>query len=250
MPIYTPEMPKLNDPDLIGFASTYPSGTLIAPHSHPAHQIIHAISGAMRVSSQGLLWVLPVGRALWIPAGTDHAIRCNGNVRMRTAYLSPAYRDVPRSVQLISVSPLAREILIRLAETEDTCLRKTMGDLLLHDVVRGQIEPLHLPIPTDPRIGKLAAALQANPASNRGIADWARQLGFSERTLIRRIRAETGLTFRELRRQSRIHSAIEKLASGDSVTNVALDVGFDTPSAFIHAFRLITGKTPRQFLTD
>lgn len=49
------------------------------------------------------------------------------------------------------------------------------------------------------------------------------------------------------RRQTRVITAIEKLAEGQSVTNVALDVGFETPSAFISAFRSVTGQTPRSF---
>jgi AraC-like DNA-binding protein len=94
----------------------------------------------------------------------------------------------------------------------------------------------------------LAKGFRNVPASDKTLVGWAKELGFSERNLIRRIRDETGMTFRELRRQTRILVAIEKLAEGQSVTNAALDVGFHTPSAFISAFRLVTGKTPRQFV--
>lgn len=64
----------------------------------------------------------------------------------------------------------------------------------------------------------------------------------------RRIRDETGMSFRELRRQARILASLERLALGQAVTCVALDVGFDNPSAFIHAFRAVTGKTPGRFM--
>ena len=243
-------MPNSDQPDLIGFASTYPSGTRIEPHSHNAHQLIHAISGAMRVSAAGRMWILPVGRALWIPAGVTHAIHCTGEVGMRTVYLSMAYPSLPPDPRVISVSALAREVLVRLAHGGDDGLRHVLGEVLIHEIARGSIQAYSLPLPDDPRIARLANDLRSEPASDRTIRDWATELGFSERNLIRHIREQTGMTFRELRRQTRIMVAIEKLIAGQSVTNVALDVGFETPSAFIHAFRLITGKTPRQFAQD
>ena len=247
----TPKMPNLDRPDVAGFALTYDSGTLIAPHAHPAHQIIHAISGTMRVSAQEVLWFLPIGRALWIPVGVEHAIRCEGKVKMRTAYLSPLYSSVPVDMRVISVSPLMREMLVRLSEEEpEERLRLLMGELLLHEIGLGSLEPFCLPIPKDLRIAELASHLQSDPSSKTTISEWANRLGFSERNLIRRIRDETGMTFRELRRQTRIMVAIEKLTEGQPATAVALDIGFETPSAFIHAFRLVTGKTPRQFTAD
>ncbi len=43
--------------------------------------------------------------------------------------------------------------------------------------------------------------------------------------------------------------SLDRLSAGRSVTETAYDVGFETPSAFIHAFRLLMGKTPRQFMS-
>ena len=65
---------RVGRPDVVGFALTYGSGTAIEPHTHPAHQLIHAISGAMRVVADGGIWFLPLGRALWIPAGWWHEV--------------------------------------------------------------------------------------------------------------------------------------------------------------------------------
>ena len=94
----------------------------------------------------------------------------------------------------------------------------------------------------------LTEELQKNPASKKALGTYAKQLGVSERSLIRMIRSETGMTFRELRRHCRIMVAIEKLSDGDQITRVALEVGFETPSAFSQSFRIVTGETPRQFL--
>jgi len=244
----TPEMPKPDRPDLIGFAMTYPSGTGIGLHSHEAHQLIHAISGAMRVSALGKLWFLPVGRALWIPADIRHSIRCEGQVDMRTVYLSKACPSLPSDPGVISVSALVREVLVRLTEHAEDELRNALREVLIHEIRTGSVEAYCLPLPADPRIARLAEDLRSDPASGKTLRERAKELGFSERNLIRRIREETGLTFREIRRQTRVMVAVEKLVQGQTVTNVAFDVGFETPSAFISAFRSVTGQTPRQFV--
>lgn len=247
---YTPEMPKSDKLGIVGLASTFDAGTLIASHAHRAHQIVHAISGTMRVSVQNMMWFVPPGRALWIPAKTTHSIQCVGRVEMRTAYLSEAYPPVHANVLVVSVSPLMREILVRLTQDLNSDVKLLLADILLIEIKQGMLEPFSLPIPNDPRIAQLAQHLQNSPADQVTLKVWAKRLGFSERNLIRSIRAETGMTFRELRRLTRIMVSLDKLSVGQSVTETAFDVGFETPSAFIHAFRLLIGITPRQFKSE
>ncbi|WP_159454001.1 AraC family transcriptional regulator [Roseovarius albus] len=241
-------MPNPTKPDLTGLASSYEAGTLIEPHAHKAHQIVHAISGTMRVMVLDRIWFVPPGRALWVPAQTEHAIRCIGLVEMRTAYLSEAYAAPHSGVLVIAVSGLMREILVRLATCDEAGLNLALAEVLLAEISDGVLEPLSLPIPADSRIAKLSNQLQANPADQTPLPAWAKHLGYSERNLIRHIRSETGMTFRELRRLTRVLVALDRLSAGQSVTQVAYDVGFETPSAFIHAFRTIIGQTPRQFM--
>lgn len=241
-----------NFPDLQGLASSYPAGTLIAPHSHDAGQIAHAISGAMRVLVRDATWFVPPGRALWIPAYTQHSIQCLQQVEMRTVYLQgklPGTHSADfRDIKVMSVSPLMREILVRLSEGCSVHQVPHLKSLLLDEIAAMNIEKLKISTPSDARIARLTAHFLDNPADDISLERWAVLLGFSQRNLIRRIRSQTGMTYRELRRQTRIMLAIEKLSAGQSVTATALDVGFESTSAFIHAFRLITGTTPRKYI--
>lgn len=43
--------------------------------------------------------------------------------------------------------------------------------------------------------------------------------------------------------------AMERLALGASVTEVAMDVGYDSVSAFVHAFRRTLRVTPRRYFS-
>ena len=72
-------------------------------------------------------------------------------------------------------------------------------------------------------------------------------LGFSMRSLVRQFQADTGMTFRQWRRQARMLFALELLAAGQSTTQVALEVGYQTTSAFVAAFRETFGITPKRY---
>jgi len=234
-------------PDLEGWATDYAAGTEIEDHFHDAHQMVHAISGVMRVRTGNRIWVVPPGRGLWVPAQCNHAIRCISLVRMRTVYIRGG-AGLPGAVRVNEVTPLMREIMVRIADGADASLMPHLAALLIHEIVQTGSERLYMAIPEDPRIAELAAHFRDNPADRSPLGQWAGYLGLSERTLIRQIRRQTGQSFRDLRRQARIMASLELLSQGIPVTIVALDVGFESPSAYIQAFRATTGTTPRRYL--
>jgi len=55
------------------------------------------------------------------------------------------------------------------------------------------------------------------------------------------------MTFGKWRQQLRLLSALRLLAEGQSVTAIALEVGYDSPSAFIAAFKTMLGTTPGRY---
>jgi AraC-like DNA-binding protein len=103
------------------------------------------------------------------------------------------------------------------------------------------IELVH---PRDPRAREVADALLASPEDRRSLAQWGHEIGASARTLTRAFIADTGITFNRWRAAVRVRAALPHLASGVPVHQVAGLVGYDTPSAFIAAFRRETGTTP------
>lgn len=241
-------MPKFSQITLEGYASDYRAGDIIEAHAHEAHQIVHALAGVMRVSADSGTWIVPPERALWVSARTLHEIHCIGLLGLRTVYLEGDHPSFPAVVQVTSVSSLMREMMIRVAEGAEPHQLPHLAALLVDEIAALSFEPLHLPHANDERITRLSSALLEGPADRTSLRGWADRLGLSPRTLIRRIKGETGLSFRELRRQARVLAALERLSLGQSVTNVAMDVGFDSPSAFIQAFRAVTGKTPGRYM--
>ena len=95
----------------------------------------------------------------------------------------------------------------------------------------------------------VAAALLANPADGRTLAEWGRNVGASGRTLARAFLAGTGMPFGQWRRLARLQAALPQLAAGQAVGMVARHVGYETPSAFVAAFRRETGLTPAAYFS-
>jgi AraC-like DNA-binding protein len=89
--------------------------------------------------------------------------------------------------------------------------------------------------------------LSDDPADRRTLAEWARVVATSERTLARLIRQETGLTFGRWRQQLHLIVALHHLSAGQSVQRVAEALGYDSVTAFISMFKKSLGKPPGKY---
>jgi len=234
-------------------ASNYFSGYCLEPHQHPWHQLLFASSGAMTVSTSRSSWMIPTGRAVFIPARIDHAIRMWGVVEMRTLYLSPPLTDFDNEeCSVIEVAPLLRELILRTVERMGLDSRvahdaRMVG--LLEDEVKAAMAaatdpPLALPMPTDEQALALAHHVLEQPVAGDSVDELAQTHGMARRTLERRFREETGMSFGMWRQKARLLDSIRLLAEGKSVTDAALDSGYASVSAYIAAFKNTFGYTP------
>lgn len=72
----------------------------------------------------------------------------------------------------------------------------------------------------------------------------AKESSMSERTLNRHFQQQTTLTWSEWVRRAKLMEALVRLAQGQSVLRVALDLGYGSHSAFSAMFRRVTGVAP------
>jgi AraC-like DNA-binding protein len=235
-----------------GIVPEFADGHVIRTHSHPWHQLVYASQGVMTVRTPDGAWVVPIHRGVWVPAGTRHSIQMSGAVSMRTLYLVPRLsRSLPDKCRVIGISPLLRELILRIVELDRLNLRVPahahLVSVLLDHLHVMQSDAVHLPLPHDARAKRLAAMLQKQPSDTRSLAELSKLAGASKRTIERLFKLETGLGFGKWRQQLRLGHALRLLAAGDAVTTVAIDVGYDSISAFISAFRMTFGKTPGQY---
>ncbi len=93
----------------------------------------------------------------------------------------------------------------------------------------------------------VAEGLLRDPALDLTVEDWAAVVHSSPRTLRRDFRTGTGFTFEQWRLRCRLCAAVEFVAAGYGVDQVAARVGFASRNGFTRAFKQQFGSTPHEF---
>ncbi len=235
-----------------GHALALPNRAIGQRHSHAWAQLSYAAQGVLEVSTAAARFVAPPLRAVWIPAGVPHGVRCSQDTEIRSLYIDAAAAPLHGpDCRVLEVRPLLRELIRAFGalpiEYEEQGPDGRLAKVLLDQLACAPEAGLVLPWPVDARLRKLCRSLQAHPDSRKTLADFSQALGVSEKTLSRLFLRQTGLSFRLWRQRVRLLSALPLLERGDRVTDVALACGYDSMSAFIAAFREQMGTTPSEF---
>jgi len=255
LPAGAPESPVQGDNarGIVPRQTTYDRGHRIQPHWHSRAQFIFAVAGTMRVRTPRHAWIVPPSRALWMPSHTVHEIQMHGVVEMHSLYLNDASATgMPDSCVVLNVTPLVRELVVRAVELpvhydedgDDGLLMR----LLMAEIRRLPHCALDLPLPASADLTKLCERVLTDLSTRRPCGLDAGHMKTSSRTLYRRFLKETGITFARWKQQARLLESIRRLAGGVAVTTVALDLGYESPSAFSTMFRRSLGLAPRTFI--
>ncbi|MBN4665918.1 helix-turn-helix transcriptional regulator [Pandoraea nosoerga] len=236
-------------------ATDSPSRTAYPTHAHRHGQLIHAIAGVMIVRTAAGNWVVPTGRAVWVPGGTEHAIEMAVDVAMRTVFVAPGTRaTLPERCRVIPVSPLLRELILtadeagdRHSRPEDVNRDGRVLALILDEIERAPELSLHVPMPHHPALASLCTALLRDPCVPATLAEWSARAHMNERTFARAFKRETGMTHGAWCRHARVLLSLPKLAAGTPILALALELGYDSPSAFAAMFRKTLGVPPSEY---
>ncbi len=224
-----------------------------APHVHRRHQLLCAASGVIHVTTSVGEWVLPATRAIWIGSGTLHSTLVRRPAHTRVLYIDPDVYPMPDGAQcrVVAVNPLMREVIAACASAPwdypADSPQARLASVLVDQVRATDHTSVDLPYPTDTRALRLANLLRTDPANRQPLESLAGQVGSSPRTIERLFQKEAGLSFGRWRQRQRLLTALEQLAYGESVTNVALDVGYESASSFVAAFKAVFGMTPARY---
>ncbi|GAA3587461.1 helix-turn-helix transcriptional regulator [Amycolatopsis ultiminotia] len=223
---------------------------LLHLHSHPEPMLTWSSTATLLGTVASRDWLIPPGYGLWVPGGIEHAGSVLHAGEMVTITFSadrcPLTWTQPTS---FAVGPLLREITTHLHDIAPGDHTRPAAEALMFELLTPlPAHHIHVTMPADSRARAIAEALLARPADQRELAAWADHVHASVRTLSRLFRAETGLTFADWRAQVRIRAAVPMLAGGTPVNATARAVGYRKPSAFIAAFRRVTGQTPGTYL--
>ncbi len=224
----------------------------LEPHHHPFAQVAYCARGVIRVTVelQGAqtTYILPPSRAVWVPPGAVHAVAVMERASIRTLYLDPGVTPEGwRDCRVLRVSPLLRELIHSMEDVHAGAREDLLMRLAIDEITQADTQALGLTLPRDKRLRHLCEAILRSPGEHATLADWARNVGASERTVARLFRTELGTTYQEWRQQAVLAHALQLLARGISVGQVCAATGYRSQSAFSAMFKSAMGQSPRAF---
>lgn len=229
----------------------YPAGHQIAPHRHRRDQLLFGVCGIVIVTTPTGTWVMPPQRGMWLPSGLEHRVQIPVMAQTYSLYFEPGAVGATQC-QVVGITPFMRSLIeqaAKAASEDDTADRKSaLMTLMQLEVQRLPHLPLSLPLPAHPALAAWCRSFLVNPSIHATIDDFSGALGINRRTFTRLFRRETGLTFMAWRQQACILVALPRLAAGEAVTSVAMDLGYDNPAAFTSMFRRSLGAPPNAYL--
>lgn len=188
---------------------------------------------------------------IWLPADTPLRLRvsrdCSGWLVRPSQRLSAA---LPATAYSFKYSPLLRELADRMsgwgASKEAESQNHLICELFIEELRATPHAQCLLPWPGVSLLVVTKALERSNGSVS--LAELCSVAEMSKRTLTRRFRAETGLSIGEWRQRFRIWKAMKLLSQGRSVIATAIELGFESPSAFAKSFRSSVGRSPTEYV--
>ena len=199
---------------------------------------------------------MPPSRAVWIAPGARHAVHVIEDAQFRTLYIDASATPPGwRRCRVIVVSPLLRELVQALDAPAGAPLPKAreerLSGLALDEITQADRQALGVPLPHeqggDKRLRALCKAVLRTPSQRTTLAQWAAEVGASERTMARLFHDELGTGYQQWRQQAILAHALPMLARGLPVSHVAASSGYASDSAFTAMFKAAMGEPPSHF---
>jgi hypothetical protein len=167
-------------------------------HHHRQGQLILALHGAVTCTAADGLWIVPPSCGVWIPGGVPHSNRPTPNARLAYLFVEPGAAAMPQNCCTLSISPMVREMVLRLADAPTAAGADDhfgrLARVLLDELTLMPGSGLLLPTSAHPKIAMVTALLAEAPADRRPLREWAKYVGMSERSFKRLMVQETGLS--------------------------------------------------------
>ncbi|WP_232772461.1 helix-turn-helix transcriptional regulator [Psychromonas sp. Urea-02u-13] len=122
--------------------------------------------------------------------------------------------------------------------------------VLSDQITLAETYEIPLLIPKDRRLLAIFTQLQLQPDLALTLADWAVKVGASSRTLSRLCAKEFDQSFSLWRQNIRLVLSLQLLEEQMAIQNIAMDLGYQSDSAYIYAFKALFMQTPNQYRKD
>ena len=175
-----------------------------------------------------------------------------GAVSTRSVLIEPGVcSSLGTACRVLEVSPLLRNLLVAAAELpmeyELTGRDQQIIELLLAELERAPVIPIAVPFPSSRGLARRCHAFLEHPTPHETIARWADELDMSRRSFHAQFSARDRHELRRVAPAGLPPIALPRLAAGETVTSIALDLGYDSPAAFATMFKRRLGLSPSQY---
>ena len=235
-------------------ARSIPKGANVEAHSHAWVQLLYAKEGALFLyldRSKERMLVSPQQGVL-IPAGVKHSVGTLSNVELVSLYMpSEVFDFCSVKAQLVEINSFLKSLLIEMERTptsNDEGGQKLLVDLVFHRLKSAKRLFTSAPMPHDRRVLQCISSVGIKSICSMDKREFALLSNVSESTLSRIIRVDTNLSYRQWKTQLVVHVAIDEMLNGKSVSGISSELGYDSPSSFIHMFKMMTGRSPARFI--
>lgn len=245
------------DPNLFtmqALVRTHPSGDEVEFHHHDVFQLTVAISGTVRIQTQAGWWLAMPGTAVLIaPPILHRAIYPRQTELINLRFIHDSLIGDFSQVQMFNVSGLLMELVQEARRLTD--LRQSgeehelVRQLLIYQLKKNALNAdMFMPEGRDKRLRIITSKLRNEPGCTDTLEQLSALAHASQRTIARLFAEETGMPFNRWRERLRIMTAIEKMVSGQTIMEIAMDLGYQSASSFTTAFTRLAGSPPRQYM--
>ncbi|WP_448564750.1 helix-turn-helix domain-containing protein [Thalassotalea ganghwensis] len=222
-------------------------------HRHPRGQFYFVKQGALAVVNQQGRFIAAPGHGIWVPAELEHQVIAKTDASLAHFYFAPELcpLDSEHCIALQGtglLSGLVNEALNIPKDYQWASIHGRILRLLSDYIFLAKPLDTYLPYPHDKRLLQITERLQKHPSIKSDLVAWGKFVNASSRTLSRRFKKETGITYSEWRQRLNIQIAIKHLVLGDSISDIAHMLGYESSSAFIYMFKKQTGVTPNNYI--
>ncbi|MGF1701717.1 helix-turn-helix transcriptional regulator [Photobacterium makurazakiensis] len=228
------------------------AGTETLAHQHEWGQIHLIKSGVLEMEVAGRKMVSPAGYAIWTPPRVQHKAYNRRDIEYCAINVCVSMVGcLPEHACMITLTPLVQAIIDDLIErqvgTVDGYHDQCLTEVLLARLATAHTLDNFLPTTAERLIQPILQALENDPADERTLADWAKIVYSTERTLNRRFQRELKMNFNEWRQRLKVVHALRLLKQSNAINEVAFQLGYSQASSFIKMFRRQMGMTPEAY---
>ncbi|GHG00369.1 helix-turn-helix domain-containing protein [Thalassotalea marina] len=225
----------------------------VSLYQHPKTQLLFVLQGVLAVITLSGRYIVPAGHGILIPANVKHELIAKTDAELVGLYFSQTaieqWLNEPRVLQGSKFFNAMMLESLNLPQPEQMLARHcTLVELIEYYLEQLPVRDTYLPYPQHEKLMVIVERILKHPALKSDLVSWGKFVNLSARTLTRRFKQETGLTYSQWRKRLNVQVAIKHLAQGDDIANIASLLGYDSSSAFIFMFRQQVGLSPKQFL--